>query len=259
MSLTFRWLGVAGLELSSGGQRLISDPFFTRPSLIGLFKPVRSDTDLVRERLPTCDFILVTHSHWDHLMDVPAVLHHTQAVALGSANTCRLLRLLGVPESQVKECRAGDRLCLGEYEVEVIEGQHSPIPFGTIFNGPLRQNLQPPLRLQDYRMDCCLGYRIQVAGVRVLICARQPLPADIVFTVAQEPAGYYRQLFQGAQPGWIVPIHWDNFLRPLSKSLRRFSRPGRMSLEQLTRLAHQLLPQVQVVIPEIFREYTVGV
>ncbi len=45
---------------------------------------------------PRCDFVLVTHAHWDHLMDVPDVVLNTGATALGSANTCQLLALLGV-------------------------------------------------------------------------------------------------------------------------------------------------------------------
>jgi L-ascorbate metabolism protein UlaG (beta-lactamase superfamily) len=32
MSLTFRWLGVAGIELKTGEQILAIDPFLTRPS-----------------------------------------------------------------------------------------------------------------------------------------------------------------------------------------------------------------------------------
>ena len=257
MSLAFRWLGVAGVELRVDGQRLAVDPFFTRPSLMGLINPVRPNAQLVAEKLPACEFVLVTHSHWDHIMDVPDVLCHTQATAIGSANTCQLLRVLGVPDLQLKETQAGDKLSLGAFEVEVIEGQHSPIPFGKSFNGNLRQDLQPPLRLQDYRMDCCLGYCIQASGERVLVCAAQPHPAGLLFAVAQEPRDYYMRLFQGVQPHTIVPIHWDNFLRPLSKPMHRFTRPGRMHLQQLTLLAKQSLPQVQVIIPEIFREYTV--
>ncbi|OGN91347.1 MAG: hypothetical protein A2Y88_13535 [Chloroflexi bacterium RBG_13_48_10] len=257
MSLAFRWLGVAGVELRVDGQRLAIDPFFTRPSLMGLINPVKPDTQLVAEKLPACEFVLVTHPHWDHLMDVPDVLQHTRATAFGSANTCQLLRVLGVPDLQIKETHVGDKLSLGAFEVEVIEGQHSPIPGGRLFNGDLRPGLQPPLRLQDYRMDCCLGYCIQASGERVLVCAAQPHPAGLLFTVAQEPRDYYIRLFQGVQPHTIVPIHWDNFLHPLSKPMHRFRRPGRMHLQQLTGLAQQILPQVQVLIPEIFREYTV--
>lgn len=258
MSLSFRWLGVAGVELNAAGYKLAIDPFFTRPSLSGLIKPVVSNTQLVAEKLPDCDGVLVTHSHWDHLMDVPEVLRQSGAVAYGSANTCQLLRLLGISASQTKEIYVGENLSLGAFDVQVIQGQHSPIPFGRRFNGSLQPGLQPPLRLQDYRMDVCLGFCVQALGVRVLVCAAQPQPAQVLFTVAQEPRDYYQRLFEGVHPHTIVPIHWDNFIRPLSKPLRRFTRPGRLQLKHLTSLAHQILPQVNVIIPELFREYTLG-
>ena len=104
-------------------------------------------------------------------------------------------------------------------------------------------------------MDTCLGYCLTLQGLRVLVCAFRPQPAEVLFTVAQESTRYYLQLFEGVQPEAIIPIHWDNFLRPLSKPLRRFRRPGRLTLEQLAMLAHQVLPETNVIIPEIFKEY----
>jgi L-ascorbate metabolism protein UlaG (beta-lactamase superfamily) len=258
VSLTFCWLGVAGMKLKAGGQVLALDPFFTRPSLVEMLRPVSSTPSLVEKKLHECNVVLVTHSHYDHLLDVPEVLRHTGAVAYGSPNTCQLLKLLGVPEAQVIEARVGDKLMLGAFKVEVIKGQHSPIPFGWIFNGRLRPGMQPPLRVQDYRMDVCLGYCITVMGIRVLVCAAEPQPAEVLFAVSQEPKKYYLRLFRGVQPHTFVPIHWDNFTRPLRKPLRRFVRPGRMPLWVLTRLARQTVPGLKVIIPEIFREYTLG-
>ena len=257
MSLTFRWLGVAGVELRVGTQVLVLDPFFTRPSLAQLLLPLNSDSALAAEKLPACNTLLVTHSHYDHLMDVPQVLRHTGAVAYGSANTCQLLRLLGVPEVQIQQIQVGDKLSLGAFSMQVIQGQHSPIPFAGIFNGSLPRGLQPPLRVQDYRMDVCLGYHITAMGARLLICAAEPQPADVLFAVSQESTNYYQKLFNGVQPRTLIPIHWDNFTRPLSKPLHRFTRPGRMPLWQLTRLARQVLPRVNVLIPELFKEYTI--
>ncbi len=258
MSLTFRWLGAAGVKLKAGGQVLALDPFFTRPSLVKMLHPIDPDPSLAAEKLPECNMVLVTHSHYDHLLDVPEVLRHTGAAAYGSPNTCQLLRILGVPESQVNEVRVGDKLSLGAFKVEVINGQHSPIPFGWIFSGRLRPDLKPGLRVQDYRMDICLGYCITVMGKRVLVCAAEPQPAEVLFAVSQESRKYYLRLFKGVQPRTFIPIHWDNFTRPLSKPLRRFTRPGRLPLWRLTMLARQTLPWVKVIIPEIFREYTLG-
>ncbi len=256
MSLVFRWLGVAGVELKVGEQVLVLDPFFTRPSLFQLLHQIRSDSSSVADKLPICSFVLVTHAHYDHLLDVPSVLRQTGAVAYGSANTCQLLHALGMPESQARQVKVGDQLSRGAFQVDVIEGQHSPIPFSSLFNGSLRPGSIPPRRVTDYRMDICLGYCIRVSGISLLICAARPQPADVLFAGAQETSDYYLDLFEGVRPQTFIPIHWDNFTRPLSKPVRRFARPGRLKLQQLTHLAHQVLPSVNVIVPEIFREYT---
>ena len=255
MSLSFRWLGVAGVELQAGNQVLVIDPFFTRPSLIGLFRPIPTNADLATKKLPICNNVLVTHSHWDHLMDVHEVVRHTHAQAYGSENTCQILQLQGIADAQINVIHVGTKLSLGAFKVEVIEGRHSRIPFGRFFNGSLRPGLLPPLRMQDYRMDVCLGFCITVMGMRVLVCAAQPRPAEVLFTGAQESRRYYQSLFKGVQPHTVIPIHWDNFIRPLSKPLRRLTRPGGMPLWRLTMLARDELPYAKVIIPEIFRRY----
>ncbi len=257
MSLTFRWLGTAGVVVESAGQVLAIDPFFTRPSLMRMLQPLFSNVELVANKLPECHYILVTHSHYDHLLDVPEVMRNSNAVAYGSSNTSQLLRILGIPVSRIYECSVGDKLSLGKFEVKVIRGQHSLIPFSGLFNGELRPNLKPPLHVWDYRMDECLGYSISVEGIRLLVCAAKPQPADVLFAVAQESEQYYQELFQGVAPHVFVPIHWDNFTRSLDQPLRKFIRPGRMDIHRLVRLAQQILPNVNVIIPELFSEYPV--
>jgi hypothetical protein len=255
VSLTFRWLGVAGVELNADGQPLVLDPFVSRPSITQMLRPLVANKELAATTLPRCNYVLVTHAHYDHLMDVAEVLQNTGASAYGSGNTCQLLHTLGTAASQVHEVGVGDRLSLGPYEVEVVRGQHSPIPFGWIFNGRLRPGLQPPLYAWDYRMDKCLGYGISVQGTRLLICAVEPQAAHVLFAGAQEPKEYYLRLFEGSTPTTFIPIHWDNFTRRLDKPLRRFARPGRMSVQQLASLAEVTVPKLQVIIPELFRNY----
>ncbi len=255
MTLRFRWLGVAGVEVKAGSQVLAIDPFFTRPGLIQMLRPLQPNLPLAAKILPACNVLLVTHSHYDHLMDAPAILSNTHAVAYGSANTCQLLRMCGVPEAQVKELQVGDELLLGAFRVEVIQGQHSPLPFSRVFNGELRPGLHSPLRMWDYRMDVCLGYRISVMGCRLLVCAAQPQPAEVLFAVGQEASSYYRKLIRGVRPNTFVPIHWDNFTRTINKPIHRLTRPGRLPLWQICRLARQMMPRLKIIIPEIFKEY----
>jgi L-ascorbate metabolism protein UlaG (beta-lactamase superfamily) len=116
LMMEFRWLGVAGIELRVEDCVLVIDPFFTRPPFRRLWLGrVRPDQGLIAGKIKQCDFILVSHAHYDHLMDVPEVMRNTGATALGSENACRLLALLGAPAEHIRPIRAGDQFPLGMY------------------------------------------------------------------------------------------------------------------------------------------------
>jgi L-ascorbate metabolism protein UlaG (beta-lactamase superfamily) len=166
-SLMFRWLGIAGIELRMDDQILVVDPYFTRiPFWQQWFGSIRPNSALVRQMLPACNYVLVTHAHWDHLMGVHDVANFTGAGVFGSANTCRLLALLGVPKEQVREIREGAKLVLGTFEVEVFLSEHKAAP--GFFLGKIPSKLRPPLRARDYRMDSCFSFRIATRNCTLL-------------------------------------------------------------------------------------------
>ena len=144
-AIRFRWLGVAGIELSVNDQVLSIDPYLTRlPFWRVAFGRVRPNRELIAEQIQHCYFVLVTHAHFDHLMDVPDVVRNTGAVALGSANTCRLLATLGVPPAQIRLIEIGDPLALGDFRVEVLLAEHATFVGRWPFSGPLPPSLRLP-------------------------------------------------------------------------------------------------------------------
>lgn len=267
-----RWLGAAGIELSANGQTLVIDPFVTRPPLRRMWwGRVRSDAALAAIMVPQADFVLVTHAHWDHVMDVPAIIGKTGATAYGSPNTCQLLSILGVLKEHIHEIKVEDHFSLGEFQVQVIPAEHTLImgrPFAT---GSLAPNLRPPLRMRDYRMDTCFSFLIEINGLRFLDWSSEmtglALPADVLFVKPLREQAYYEALVRIVQPQVIVPIHWDNFMRPLSQPLRPTLKPPRMAFPPLehvnltafSRMIKQIAPQTRVFLPKIFHLYELDV
>jgi L-ascorbate metabolism protein UlaG (beta-lactamase superfamily) len=254
-NLSFRWLGVQGVELRCKEQTLVIDPFFTRPPLTAmlLLRPVQPDRELILRMVPACSYILVTHSHYDHLMDVPDLARHTGATVFGSANTGQILDLSGVPGSQFHQVQPGERLNLGPFEVEVFANHHvSLLAAGTIFNGPIRPGLRPPLRQVDYRMDRPFGFYIQAQGVRILVCPGPARPADVLLAGVDWKEGYYRSLLAATRPRLFVPLHWDNFFRSLEQPLRELVRPTGLSLKRLAGLMAEAAPTTKFRVPSIF-------
>ena len=267
----FRWLGVAGIELTLGQEVLAIDPFFSRFPLRKVwFGHVSPDRELVAAKMPRCDFVLVTHAHWDHLLDVPEVVRNTEALALGSANTCRLLSLLGVPGQRVRRIRAGEQLSLGGFGVRVLPNEHGTVLGRTILDGPVRAGLQPPLRARDYRSDFCFGFLVEADGCRLLrwgsdLAERAPT-ADVLFIGVHGPPESLKPLLEAVRPRLVVPIHWDDFFRPLSEPLRPILAPPqlavppvrRMDLERFRQTVEGLAPGVNVLVPRIFQAYNMA-
>jgi L-ascorbate metabolism protein UlaG (beta-lactamase superfamily) len=263
-----RWLGVAGIELRAKEQILVIDPFVTRPPFRRMWwGRVRSDTTLAAATVPHGDFVLVTHAHWDHVMDVPAVIEQTRAAAFGSPNTCQLLAILGVPEEHLHEIKVGDQLTLGTFQVGVFPAEHALVLGRTFASGPLAPHLRPPLRMRDYRMDACFSFLIEVGGLRFLDWSSERVhfapQADVLFVKPQQERDYYEVLLGVVQPRIVIPIHWEDFMRPLSQPLRPMLKPPRLAFPPLARvdltafrqLIKRIAPQTQVLLPEIFRLY----
>jgi L-ascorbate metabolism protein UlaG (beta-lactamase superfamily) len=265
-SLMFRWLGIAGIELRLDDQVLVIDPYFTRiPFWQQWFGRVRPNSALIREMLPTCNYILVTHAHWDHLMDVPEVANFTGAVVFGSYNTCQLLRILGVPSQQVQEIQSGNKLTLGPFGASVFLSEHKPAP--GFLPGRISSNLRPPLRARDYRMDCCFSFLISTRNCILLTDpgerSDQAESADVLLVSPHHDFAYLQPLLQRAHPKVVIPNHWDDIWRPLPKPVRPMTKPPtlsfppikRISLLQFKQAIEQIDPTIQVFIPEMLTPY----
>jgi hypothetical protein len=250
-------------------QVLLVDPYLTRIPIweLGAGR-VCPDRALIADTIKHCDYVLVTHAHFDHMMDVPDLVQNTGAVAIGSPNDCRLFAACGVPQGKIHEVHAGDSLNLGEYQVEVLKGEHIRLPLFT--PGPLRRDLAPPLRARDYRMDCFYSFLISARGQRMLtdpgICFEDAVAADVLFIYPGRPQSYYDSVLPLVQPKVVIPYHWDDFFRPLSKPLRPFWRPlgwtfpplQRVNLARFRDTIAAIAPETKVLDAEIFQSYEVS-
>ncbi len=262
-SVFLRWLGAAGIELQAGSHTLLIDPYVTRVSLWQMcFGKLVSDSRLVNSLIPKADIILVSHSHFDHLLDVPTLARRSGAQVFGSANTCRILHACGVPASQVHEVRAGDHLELGAFQIEVYPAEHEPVLGCVPYRGVVRPGVRPPLRISDYRFDVAYMYRIQIGKSSLLFTGSAgPAPAtqaEVLLLGSTGRLEFYQAVLRWTQPSIVILIHWDKFWRPLSQPLRPISYAPVKVVNPLA-LAHQLqclAPTLRVLIPQVLRSYS---
>jgi L-ascorbate metabolism protein UlaG (beta-lactamase superfamily) len=214
MMVALRWLGASGFTFRVGKRMLAVDPYLT---------------------LPWCDCILVTHSHFDHLSDVPAIAKRTGAVVAGSPNTCGLLALLGVPARQIREVRAGDGLSVSGFDIEVMPAA--------------------------YRMDVCLSYRVRAGTISMLIDAGgecvEGARADILLASPRHPRAALARLLRQVRPRLVVPCHWENIRPMLSAPTLAFPPSRLMNPARFALTVRRMGIDARVFIPEILREHDI--
>lgn len=271
MSTRIRWLGAAGIEIEIDDKIIAIDPYFTRIPFWQLFLGyITPDAGLVKTYLPRCDYILVTHSHYDHLLDVPEIQKVSGAQVYGSQNTCRLVDVCnGLPEKR-KIIQPGDRLELGPYQIQVYSARPHSMPGFT--PGPLPVKLHSKLRAIDYRSDTFLCFRIQVDNLSLFHGIPQDysrVPTTDILMVGSflgsehDEIAYYKNILGQLKSRIIIPIHWDDFFRPLNKPERPFLVPTYRFFPPLTRwdsarferLVYQVDPSVKVLLLNRMEHY----
>ena len=83
----------AGFELAYEGFHLLIDPYVTRVGLGDLLRrrTVAPHRELVAAQVPKADAVLVGHTHFDHVLDVPEIVRSHGCPAYGSGSVATLL------------------------------------------------------------------------------------------------------------------------------------------------------------------------
>ena len=167
------YLGTNAYLLQSRDAALLIDPYFSR---IRLFRaamnlPVSSSRKLIERYLPVrrIDAVMVTHGHFDHLLDVPEVVALTGARLIASSTSIQLARSAGVPSEKCMVVTAGEKVSLRGATVSVLPAKHDRL-FGRVpFDGPPRR--LPPRAAGDWVCGEPLAFLIEIGGRRIYIAA----------------------------------------------------------------------------------------
>jgi L-ascorbate metabolism protein UlaG (beta-lactamase superfamily) len=235
--LEIEWLGVSGYRLTCEGVSLFVDPYVSRASLPRLLlgRPALSDPGLLDRyvRVPgAVAGVLVGHTHFDHAVDAPAVARRYGCRAYGSASLAHLMRLHGLG-AQAVEVEPGRVYELGPFAVRFVPSRHSKLILGrrVPFDGELTCEHLHDLSPAAYKCGQVWGIRIEVAGVSLYHqgsanLVDEALPPEPVDVFLAGVAGrsftphYWRRVLPRLDPRVVVPMHYDDFFRPLDRGLR---------------------------------------
>src|SRR2546423_2832784 len=119
MRVTLDWLGVATFRLTVGERVIFLDAYMDRV-------PAAPPVGLSAADVERADFVLVGHSHFDHLWGAETIAANTGANVIGSHETVRVLREADVPSGQLVAVAGGEPIRLSDdVLVRVLPSLHS--------------------------------------------------------------------------------------------------------------------------------------
>jgi L-ascorbate metabolism protein UlaG (beta-lactamase superfamily) len=246
-AVTVTFIGTTTLLFDDGETQLMIDGFFTRPTLQQFEGKIETDTEVVdaaleRANVSRLKALFVTHSHEDHSLDSTYVVRKTGAMLYGSGSTLNIARGVGLPEEEMSLFWPGKELPYGEFEITVLNAKHSPASaanddIGHIITQPLPQPALGPKYVEGGSYDFLIKHRSGVIYVKpsanYIEGAMDDIRADVLFlstaTLGIQDSdyqnSYYAQTVGKAKPSLVIPIHWDDFLSPLSQPIDLLGPP----------------------------------
>lgn len=235
------FLGTSSLLFDDGKTQLLIDGYFSRPRMLPLlFSEIKSDTALIDERLREFGInrlkgIFVTHSHVDHVFDVAYTTRKTGATLYGSISTLNVGKGGGVADEKLELFQPDQAIQLGDFSVQIIRSKHSH-PNSLADDGVLIQKPLPqPAKMKAYAEGGSYDFLIKHNGHAIFVKpsanfvagALDSLRAEVVFvgiaTLNKHDSAwqneFYTQTVGRLKPNLVIPVHWDDFMQPLSESL----------------------------------------
>ncbi len=237
--LELKYLGTAGWVITDGNLVILIDPYVSRLKLSDAHAEDKrktysrtdyyeSDTSAINRIIGKADYILVHHSHFDHLSDVPYIVKRTGAKVIGTETTCNILRAYGIGDDMLYEVRGGEDYQFDGVSVRVIPSIHSPLNNKHYYNSEIYTEVpNAPLQIKDFIEGGSLMFLVRLGSKQILTMGSMNfverevsgLKPDILLAGANlsrnENYKYTERLLTATNfPGIVIPTHWDNFRVP---------------------------------------------
>ena len=231
--MKMKWYGTAALMIFDRQTGIAFDPFFgirqgeRNPGNIS-FKDVGM-TVLASE-------VFVTHGHFDHIIQIPAVFSRGRTTIHATATPCATLKQHGVPERQLDVISPGWSGCFGDIRMTAWQGRHCVFDAPLVVRTALRylkpRNFRHGLRLLRYNRQYpengeilfyeleCRGRRLQIMGSMGLAPeVDYPTGADLLILPYQgksDPLEYAASLVERLRPKAVLLDHYDDSFPPMT-------------------------------------------
>lgn len=258
---TLTYLGVAGWQINDGDQVLLVDPYFSRldPEDSDVLRP--DEAAIVAHTPAHALAILVEHTHYDHVLDVPVIAKRTGARVVGTRSTLNVMRAAGLAEPLLTLARDGDTLQIGPFTVQVVAGLHSLTGQAS---SEVPANVTWPMTAAQYGEGGTFDYLVTVEGRRVLFIGSANFVEDKVRGLHPDVAAigvglrdkvpdYTCRLMRALDaPPLVFTNHFDAHKKPLGHETD-IGDAARADLAHFADEVHTCAPKTEVRVPVHFR------
>ena len=231
-SYTVTWIGVAGLCLDDGETTILIDPYISRHSLCYflLNRDLDSDKDFIsdwidQQEISNVKAILISESHYDHVLDAPNFASLTGATLVGSSSTANVGLGAGLGSEQIDVVPFYGVRRYGKFTVEFMKSMHTPlIGNHQVDDGYITEPLKQPTDAHKYKMGGHYSFVIRHPAGNIVTHLtpfddrrdRSWVEADIqaIFMSVggrRNTESYLRRVVDCINPEVLYPIHCDNF------------------------------------------------
>lgn len=255
--LTLLWLGTAGFLIEYQGQKLLVDPFLSRPP--GAAPALRARP----EDFEDVSLLLVSHGHFDHAMDVAALALLSRAPVYAPSKTCKVLEAKGVDPALLHANEEHPSLTWNGVPIQILPSRHirfdppiiartfaKMICGGTLFKIARLALAYPLGSNSDFLMDFD-GYRVLFSGSGGgdwgMLARLRPDCFLMPFAGRSDLVDYYLRALKILRPTTVVLHHFDTFYPAfcVEYPVREFSDK-----------ACRELPGLRVIVPEMEKRFS---
>lgn len=123
--IDIKWLSVSSFEIKLGDMTVVTDPYITECAC----------TDLTADAVDNCNIICLSHSHWDHVTDIPRLCDKFKPrILCGDKTAMPLAAWLNYTTALIYPMYPDTELDFGSVKIRALYGRHKMQRGGIGFN-----------------------------------------------------------------------------------------------------------------------------
>lgn len=145
--IQLKWLSVTCFEITDGKVTVVTDPCVTESPLC----------PLTWEDIEKCDYITLSHGHWDHITDIPRLINKFRPLILtGDQTAAPLARWTNYTPSRIYPMYPNLELDFETVKIKALFGRH--VDTGTGYNDQVASLATRAAVQADFSMNALQGY-----------------------------------------------------------------------------------------------------